>query len=98
MNPAAEYYFFETPLLKVLLLENTRRFWVDDYFLSRSETGEFGRSFEELRKDDQKFFEYTRMTQSTFDYILKFIETQLHKYSNFRECISPQQKLILTLR
>nr|XP_023011702.1 protein ANTAGONIST OF LIKE HETEROCHROMATIN PROTEIN 1-like [Leptinotarsa decemlineata] len=38
------------------------------------------------------------MTQSTFDYILENIESHISKHSNFRECISPKHKLILTLR
>lgn len=98
MDPATESYLLETPLIKFLLLEKSRRFWVDDYFSSRTENGEFGRSYEELRRNDTKFFEYLRMTQSTFDYILKAVKTRLHKYSNFRECISPEEKLIVTLR
>lgn len=99
MNPISELYFCETSLLlKLLLLDNSRSCWVDEYFLTRNVNGEFERSFEELSRDKTKFFEYTRMSQSTFFYILKAIENQLQKYSNFRECISPKQKLVLTLR
>ena len=56
--------------IKCLLLENSnKRIWVHKYLASRSENGEFERSYEELRENDQKFFEYTLMTPSTFDYI-----------------------------
>uniref|UniRef100_A0A1Y1LX18 Uncharacterized protein n=1 Tax=Photinus pyralis TaxID=7054 RepID=A0A1Y1LX18_PHOPY len=99
MEYISELHLFQTsPLVKYFLLKNNRRKWVDKYFLSRNKKGEFGRSFEELRRNDEKFFEYTRMTQSTFDYILENIESHISKYSNFRECISAKHKLILTLR
>lgn len=60
-------------------------------FLSRNKKGKFGKSVEELRSDET-FFEYTRMTQSTFDQILDNIDEYISMYSNFRECISPNEK------
>ena len=63
-------YLSDTRVIKFLLLENSnKRIWVHKYLASRSENGEFERSYEELRENDQKFFEYTRMTPSTFNYI-----------------------------
>lgn len=38
------------------------------------------------------------MEISTFDYILKRIEYRSEKQSNFRICITPTEKLIITLR
>ena len=43
----------------------------------RNDNGEY----EELRENDQKFFEYTHITPSTFDYILKSVEVKLRKHS-----------------
>lgn len=83
MDPATEFYLLETPLIEFLLLENTRRFWVHDYFSSRRENGEFGRSYEELRRNYEFFFENIRIKQSTFDYILKAVKSKLHKHCNF---------------
>lgn len=98
MYSAAKYYLLDSPAIKFILLKSKSRIWVDSYFMARNEHGEFGRSFEELIRDDQKFFEYTRMKKSTFEYILKAVEMKLYKQSNFRKCISPAEKLIVTLR
>ena len=74
-------YLTDTPVIKFLLLENlNKRLWVHKYLAPRSGNEEFERSYEELWQNDQKFFEYTRMTPY------------------FRECISPEHKLIVTLR
>ena len=48
-------------VIKFLLLENSnKQIWVHKYLASRSENGEFERSYpyEELRENYQKFFEY----------------------------------------
>ena len=67
-------YLSDTWAIKFLLVENSyKQIWVHKYLASRSENGEFERSYEELRENDQKFFEYTSMTPSTFDYILKSV-------------------------
>jgi hypothetical protein len=34
----------------------------------------------------------------TFEYILNAIKSDLTKYSNFRRCIEPEEKLAVTLR
>ena len=97
MDPLGEIeYLSDTPVIKFRFLENlNKRIWIHKYLASRSENGEFERSYEELRQHDQKFFEYTRMTPSTFDSILKSVEMKLRKHSNFRESISPEHKLIV---
>lgn len=62
--------------------------------------GEFHTLYERLRNHEDKFYEYTRMTVTTFDYILNAVQTQLSKpETNFIPLtISPEQKLLLTLR
>lgn len=61
--------------------------------------GEFNTLYESLRTDPDKFHEYTRMSVSTFDYILKKIDTRLRvPCTNFHSTISPEEKLIITLR
>ena len=62
--------------------------------------GEFYTLYERLRNHEDKFYDYTRMTITTFDYILNAVKTQLSKTAtNFIPLtISPEQKLILTLR
>lgn len=66
---------------------------------SREKCGEFFNLYEELRLYPTKFFEYTRMAVSTFDYILSKISAKITKEdTNFRKSISPEEKLFITLR
>ncbi|XP_076301711.1 uncharacterized protein LOC143219720 [Lasioglossum baleicum] len=39
-----------------------------------------------------------RITKETFDYILEGIRSKIEKESNFRKCISPEERLVVTLR
>lgn len=66
---------------------------------NREINGEFFTLYEELRLYPRRFFEYTRMSVSTFDYILSKISPKITKQdSNFRKSISPKEKLFITLR
>ena len=53
----------------------------------------------ELRSDDDKFRNFTRMSVNTFDYVLNVITDRIRKPdSKFRKSIPPTQKLLVTLR
>lgn len=80
------------------MLINKRKHWVNDIYLKRDEEGKYVTLFKELKEQPLKFYEYFRMTPSTFEYILYGISRRLEKYSNFRNCIDPKQKLTVTLR
>ncbi|XP_046865511.1 protein ALP1-like [Drosophila willistoni] len=62
--------------------------------------GEFNSLYKNLRQYPDKFFNYTRMSINTFDYILTKIHSKLEKcWTNFVvNPITPCEKLILTLR
>lgn len=64
------------------------------------EKGEFHSLYHELRKHPEKFFNYSRMSIETFDYILLKIQCKLEKrWTNFiTNPIVPCEKLIITLR
>lgn len=51
----------------------------------------------DLQEDESQYFGYFCMKQHTFEYILRKVH-QLKKYSNFRETISPEERLAETLR
>jgi hypothetical protein len=51
----------ENPLLKVLLLEDERRDWVEPIFDEREKCGEFHTWFPMLLEQAQNFFQYCRM-------------------------------------
>lgn len=66
---------------------------------NREISGEFFNLYEELKFYPTKFFEYTRMPVSTFDYILNKISPKITREdTNFRKSISPEEKLFITLR
>ena len=66
-----------------------------DIFQSRYQLGEFHLLYNELRKDSTKFFEYCRMSPSTFDYIVQAIRH--HISTNFQKTVSVEERLFVTL-
>ena len=60
----------ETPLLKVLLLEDERSDWVNPTFDEREKCGGFQTLFPMLLEQAQTFFLYFRMGPDTFWYII----------------------------
>ncbi|CAH1974178.1 unnamed protein product [Acanthoscelides obtectus] len=67
----------------------------------RKRLGEFSTLYETLRSDENKFYEYTRMSVPTFDYILEKIDARLKlTATNFHisDSITSAEKLIVTLR
>jgi len=53
----------------------------------------------ELRADESKFKNYTRVNIDTFDFILQQIQEEIRKQdTHFRKSISPEERLLLTLR
>lgn len=75
-----------------------RKYWVNELYTRRNEESEYVKLLDELRQQPRKFFEYFRMSLSTFEYILNRIKPRIERYSNFRECIGPEEKLTITLR
>ncbi|KAL4702015.1 hypothetical protein ACJJTC_013575 [Scirpophaga incertulas] len=47
---------------------------VDPYYRARKINGEFYRNYEEQRQNPDKFYDYTRMSVETFDYILETVK------------------------
>ena len=68
-------------------------------FLERSTRGAFHLLYYELRKDDSKFFNYTRMSVESFDQLLQLIRNEIEgRNTNFRQNIRSEEKLMVTLR
>jgi len=60
--------------------------------------GEFRNLLDDLRKDEEMFWRYFRMSSDTFKYILKLIHTSIKKQNtNFRMSISPEERLMVKL-
>ncbi|XP_046686028.1 uncharacterized protein LOC124371731, partial [Homalodisca vitripennis] len=81
----------------LLLNSNTRQFWVHEFNEDHTQS-EFYVTCLPLRDHADKFKKYYRMTVETYDYILSHIKGDLQKWSNFRTCIEPAEKLSILLR
>lgn len=99
MDSDEEFYFSENSVLKSFILfpQKKRQFWVNSIF-ENHDLSEYFQLFKELKEQPVKFHEYYRMTYDTYCYILNAIEGEITKQSNFRECISPSERLTVTLR
>jgi hypothetical protein len=72
---------------------------VHDVNLSRGTHGEFNVLYKQLRNYKEKSVEYLLMTKKkTLDILVTKIKEKIQKeYSNYRACISPEERLV-TLR
>lgn len=66
---------------------------MNEYYQDREEDGEY-----HLIHQPDKFHQYFKMTPETFYYILDQIQPIIVKESAFRKCISPEGRLMITLR
>ena len=65
------------------------RHWIHPIFTSRNTRSEFHHLFRDVSQDNEKFKEYLRMEQTTFDLLLSLCKCSLQKQNtNFREAIS----------
>jgi len=65
----------------------------------RESFGEFHNQLDDLLKDEERLWRYFRMSSVTFKYILELILTSIKKQNtNFRRSISPEERLMVTLR
>ena len=77
----------------------TREFWVHPLNDCQVTKGEFYVLYPDLRHFPPSFFRIYRMGVQKFDELLDLLTPRLRKkVVNFRGIISPEQKLVLTLR
>ncbi|KAL4096705.1 hypothetical protein QTP88_021608 [Uroleucon formosanum] len=75
------------------------RLWVHELNKNRETEGEYHILFSKLKKHPDKFFEYCRMDEETFNLVLDAIKDTIQKSeTNFRKPISPEETLLVTLR
>ena len=85
-------------LMLVQLRLTINRIWVHPMNNRRFEKGEFFVLYPELRRFEDQFFNWFRMSVQKFDYLLKMIERRIQKQNtNWREAISAEEQLIITL-
>ncbi|KAL0879747.1 hypothetical protein ABMA27_003460 [Loxostege sticticalis] len=73
--------------------------WIHDIFKKRSEHGEYHTLFPDLSNDDIKFFQYFRMSQAKFHYLVDTLKPHLlRQNTKYREAIGPEERLAVCLR
>ena len=76
-----------------------RRVWVHSINRGRGQYGEYHRLCQELRLDEDRFKVYFRLNRQQFEGVLTFIgPTIAQMNTNYRESISPAQRLCICLR
>ena len=76
-----------------------RKCWVSDINSKRLTLGAFHTLFFELRADDNKFFNYFRMSVTSFDELDAKLSPRLQRRNtDMRDCISPKEMLAVTIR
>ena len=85
-------------LLLLQLNYSMRRMWVHPINNLRFEKGEYFVLYPDLRKYEDKFFNWFRMSIKKFDYVLKMIQRRiLKRNTNYREAISAEEQLVITI-
>ena len=85
-------------LMLVQLRLTINRIWVHPMNNRRFEKGEFFVLYPDLRRFEDKFFNWFRMTVKKFDNLLRLIARQIRKQdTNYREAISAEEQLVITL-
>lgn len=74
--------FIETAVITALILrkrKNNRqkRFWVHPIVSGRLTNGQFYKLFDSLSEHPDKFFQYFRMSNTSFDYLLSLVKKQI---------------------
>ncbi|XP_072388169.1 uncharacterized protein rasp isoform X5 [Diabrotica undecimpunctata] len=79
--------------------QRRRRYWVHPILRNRLTNSLYITLYPNLRQHGPKFFNYFRMSTTSFDALLALIRHEITASVNaVRYCISPEEKLIITLR
>lgn len=76
-----------------------RKYWVHPILRERFSLGTFQNLITELRSDEIKFFNYFRMSITTFNHLLAQISVSInYQNTRFRDCICTEERLAIFLR
>lgn len=76
-----------------------RRMWEHPLVTQRSSKGAFNTTFQEIRRDEVKFFNFLRMSQNSFSELFEILRENLTKQNTtMRNSLSAEEKLVITLR
>ena len=82
------------------LQKKKRHYWVHPLWQKNKKFGIFNNVYQkDLKLDDEKFKLFYRMKKATFCKLLTKLRPMLQKKdTNFRKCVSPEERLLVTLR
>lgn len=76
-----------------------REFWIHPFNLVREPSNRFFTFYGDIRKYPDKFFEYYRMSISSFDELLENLRPHItKKITKFRRPICAEERLTVTIR
>lgn len=78
--------------------KRTHRFHVHPMNQLRRANGEFATKYDGLRENPDAFYDYLGITIHQFDFVLKRVTPHIEKKRVWREPISPEEHLFVTLR
>ena len=93
-----EDYVF-VALLLLSKAKKKKRFGVHPINRQRENRGVMARLYPQLVDDEEKFFNYARMSRTSFEELIGILHDSLRlQETNFRKPIPPRERLLLTLR
>lgn len=76
-----------------------RKYWIHPIINKREQLGTFYTLYNELRHDENKFFNFFRMSTASFDELHNKLQDFIkHENTKMRNCIPSEERLALTLR
>lgn len=98
-NKANNILLLSLLLLKLKRKKRPKRLWQHNIYERRSSQGAYHNLLQEMRLTDQeKYFNYLRMSCDTFNKLLNIVGPKLNRIYWTREPISSSERLALTLR
>lgn len=99
MSSDSEEEICAIALWQIVFGTSFRNYWVHPINEVRSLENTLIKFIREIRKYEDKFRNYTRMTPQTFDFLLDLLEERIKKQdTNYRKAVTPEEKLFVTLR
>ena len=82
-----------------LLMRPRRSCWINDLLLVREKHGFYNWLIPRLLKNERyNIRRFLRVSDSVLSMLIDEMRAVLTKHSNFRECVSPEEKVIIALR
>ncbi|XP_073431999.1 uncharacterized protein [Dendrobates tinctorius] len=76
-----------------------RRMWIHPIIELQESRGAYHTLYSELQASPEKFTDYNRMTQETFNYLLGRVKEVIRRQdTQLRRAITPEERLLVTLR